>query len=315
MDRSLYILTGFTAVGKTRFSLEWAKRRHAEIVSCDSLLVYRGMDIGTAKPGREARSSVPHHLIDVTDVSHPYSIDRYLREVRRAVREIHGRGHRVLVVGGSGFYLKGFFGPVVDDIEIPDALRAEIREWFASRSLEESVEELRRMNPEGLGELDVSNPRRVLNSLMRCRASGLSLKDLKRRFARRRGIFDDYCKRLLILSRPREALERRLRNRVDRMLKDGLVAEVRALVNEGIEQNPSAARSIGYRETLAFLRGELTEEELPLLIEQNTRRLIKKQRTWFKKFLPAEAVFDLSKGPPPEDWMSVARGSAPRRAH
>ena len=94
------------------------------------------------------------------------------------------------------------------------------------------------------------------------------------------------------------------------MLKDGLVAEVRALVKEGIEQNPSAAQSIGYRETLAFLRGELGEGELPLQIAQNTRRLIKKQRTWFKKFLPSEAVFDLSKGPPPEDWIS-----APRRAN
>lgn len=307
MDRCLYILTGYTAVGKTRLSLDWAQRHNAEIVSCDSLLVYRGMDIGTAKPGREDRSRVPHHLIDVTDVSHQYSIDRYLREVRRAVKEIHGRGHRVLVVGGSGFYLSAFFGPVMDDIEITDAFRADIRERFASRPLEESVEELRRMNPEGLGGLDVSNPRRVLNSLIRCRASGLSLKDLKRRFTRRTGIFDDFAKRVLILSRPREALERRLRKRVDRMLKEGLVEEVRALMKEGIEQNPSAARAIGYRETLAFLRGELAEEELPLTIERNTRRLLKKQRTWFKKFLPAEAVYDLSKGPPPEDWISAPR--------
>ena len=310
VDRCLYILTGYTAVGKTSLSLDWAERHDAEIVSCDSLLVYRGMDIGTAKPGREARSRVPHHLIDVTDVAHQYSIDKYLREVRRVVEEIHGRGHRVLVVGGSGFYLKVFFGPVVDDIEITEELRAEIRERFESQSLEESVEELRRMNPNGLGGMDVSNPRRVLNSLMRCRASGLPLKELKRRLARRPGIFEDYPKRLLVLSRPREDLERRIRERVDRMLEDGLVAEVRALVKEGIEQNPSAAQSIGYRETLAFLRGELGERELPLQIAQNTRRLIKKQRTWFKKFLPAEAVFDLSKGPPPEDWIS-----APRRAN
>ena len=152
---------------------------------------------------------MPHHLIDVTDVAHQYSIDKYLQEVKRVVKEIHGRGHRVLVVGGSGFYLKAFFGPIVDDIEITEELRADIRGRFESQSLEESVEELRRMNPEGLGGLDVSNPRRVLNCLMRCRASGLPIRELKRRFARRPGLFDGFPRRLLILSRSREELERR----------------------------------------------------------------------------------------------------------
>ena len=305
VEQCLYILTGYTAVGKTGFSLDWAERHSAEIVSCDSLLFYRGMNIGTAKPTQAELSRAPHHLVDVSDVSRQYSIDRYVRAVRRVVDEIHGRGNRALVVGGSGFYLNAFFRPMVDHIKISSELRAEITRQFESQSLKESVEELRRMNPDELGELDLSNPRRVLNAWIRCRASGLSLVKLKSRFVEQPGIFENFSKRLLILSRPLEQLEERLLDRVHQMLRNGLVEEVENLVKGGIAQNPSAAQSIGYRETLAYLRGELDEEELPLLIAQNTRRLIKKQRTWFKKFLPTEAVFDMSNGPPPDDWFVV----------
>ena len=302
MKRCLHILTGFTAVGKTTFSLDWAERHGAEIVSCDSLCFYRGMDIGTAKPDKEARSRAPHHLIDVTDVADPYSIGKYIREARRVVKEIRSRGRSVLIVGGSGFYLRAFFEPVVDDIEITDELRAESGQQFESQSLEQSVAQLRRMNPDGLEGLDVSNPRRVFNALLRCRASGLPLTDLKRRLARRPGPFQDFAKRVLVLSRPREELERRIRQRVDRMLEEGLVEEVSGLLEKGIEQNPSAAQAIGYRETLAFLRGELEESELAPMIALHTRQLLKKQRTWFKKFLPPEAVIDLSLSSPPQQW-------------
>ena len=128
MCRFLYVLTGPTAVGKTALALEWAEVNGAEIVSCDASLFYRGLDIGTAKPTAAERARVPHHLIDVCAVRERMDVARYVEAARAACEDIVVRGRKVLVTGGSGFYLKAFFGPVADTIEIPDALRADVAE-------------------------------------------------------------------------------------------------------------------------------------------------------------------------------------------
>jgi len=164
----LYILTGYTAVGKTRLSIDWAKLNNAEIISCDSLLFYRQMDIGTAKPTKAELEEVPHHLIDVVEPSYQYSISEYLNSVKSAVADIHERGKQVLVVGGSGFYLNAFFAPVVDELKLDPADKSRIETQFEKQSLQESVAELLAVNPNGLGELDTANPRRVLNAWLRC---------------------------------------------------------------------------------------------------------------------------------------------------
>ncbi len=294
MDSDLYILTGFTAVGKTRLSLNWAKDNDAEIISCDSLLFYRNMDIGTAKPSEAELREVPHHLIDVAEPSEQYSILKYVRAVRSAIADIHARGKRVLIVGGSGFYLRSFLGPVVDDLFLDPALEAEIVKRFGDQSLSESVAALRSFNPDGLSGLDVDNPRRVLKAWLRCAATGKSLRELREAFESKPGPFDSYIRRLLVLSRPREVLEDRVRQRVDMMIASGLIEEVRRLEHMDFERNPSAAGAIGYRETLACINGLISEKELAETIAKNTRKLLKKQRTWFKKFLPAEAVFDVT---------------------
>lgn len=306
MDSTLYILTGFTAVGKTRMSLDWAKKNGAEIVSCDSLLFYRNMNIGTAKPARDELHEVPHHLINVTEPSCQYSINKYLKAVEQAVAEIHARGKRVLVVGGSGFYLSAFFGPVVDDFRLKSSVKVQIEKEFDGQSLDHSVEVLRKLNPDGLGDLDTKNPRRVLKAWLRCVASGKTLIELKDEFANRSGPFDAFDRKLLILSRPREELEERVKLRVDLMLQQGLVEEVKRLLEEGIERNPSAASAIGYRETIACLRGDLSIDDLAENISLNTRKLLKKQRTWFKKYLPASAMLDLSGiAALPENWHLI----------
>jgi tRNA dimethylallyltransferase len=294
VDPVIYIITGYTAVGKTRFSLNWAKENEAEIISCDSLLFYEGMDIGTAKPTAEERAEVPHHLIDVVPPFSQYSIREYLRSAKELVSEIHARGKKVLVVGGSGFYLNSFFSPVVDGLELDSRKQMQIIEQFESQSLEASLEILRGLNPDGMGDLDVQNPRRVLKAWLRCVAASKPLIQIKADFENLPGQFDGYEKRLLVLSRPREELEKHIRQRVGAMLDDGLIDEVSRLLSVGLLENPSAANSIGYRETIAYLKGELTESQLADAICRNTRRLVKKQRTWFKKFLPEEAVVDVS---------------------
>lgn len=286
MNPVLYVLTGPTAVGKTECALRWAEARNAEIVSCDSLLFYRGMDIGTAKPTAAERARVPHQLIDICEVTERMDVTHYVARARTAVEEIAARGRAVLVTGGSGFYLKSFFGPVADEVEVSAALRAEV----AALPLAGAVARLEQLNPGGLGALDVANPRRVTRALERCLASGKTLAALAEEFSRKPGAFADWRVALTRLDREPADLERRIEARVAAMLRGGLVEEVRRLRTAGLEKNPSAALAIGYREVIAMLDGALPERELLTEIAKNTRALVKKQRTWFRTQLPEHRV-------------------------
>ena len=290
MFRILYVLTGPTAVGKTALALDWAEANGAEVLSCDASLFYRGMDIGTAKPNSAERARVPHHLIDIREVRDRMDVAKYVELARSAAEDIAARGRRILVTGGSGFYLKAFFGPVADDIAVPPGLRAEIDSKLEREGLDALLAELHALNPAGLGGLDVQNPRRVTRALERCRASGRTLAELAADFAAKPGPFVDWELRAVRLDREPEELRERIAKRVDAMLRDGLVDEVRRLRTEGLEENPSAASAIGYRETLAMLRGELPPAELAPAIALNTWGLVRKQRTWFRTQLPADKV-------------------------
>ena len=283
---TLHLLTGPTAVGKTEWALRWAERHGAEIVSCDSLLFYRGMDIGTAKPTREELRRVPHHLIDCQEITEPMDVVRYVAEARRVVDEILARGRRVLVTGGSGFYLRAFLAPVSDDVAIDPAVRAEVTRL----PLTEALERLRSLNPDGLGALDIANPRRVARALERCVVSGRTLRELTEDFSRRPGAFDGFRLEITRLDRDPLDLAERIERRVDAMLAAGLVEEVRRLLPAGLAANRSASRAIGYREVIAMLAGELRAEELRGEIIANTRALVKKQRTWFRTQLPPHRV-------------------------
>lgn len=287
---TLFLLTGPTAVGKTELALQWAEKFDAEIVSCDSLLFYRGMDIGTAKPTKIELARVPHHLVDVYAVDQPMNIATYVQLARKAVDEIVARGRRVLVTGGSGFYLKAFLGPVADGVTVAPELRAELESLLEAKGLEPLLDQLEELNPEGLGDLDQANPRRVIRALERCRASGKTLAQLKAEFAALPGPFADFQVQVTRLGRSTEELHERIDRRIELMLEAGLVEEVRALDGKGLRTNASAERSIGYRETLAMLDGDLPESNLAEEIAKNTRALVKKQRTWFRTQLPEHRV-------------------------
>ncbi len=286
-ERRLRILTGCTAVGKTEAALDWAERHGAEILSCDSLLFYRGMDIGTAKPTLAERQRVPHHLIDVLPVAEAMDIARYAAAALTCAEEIVARGRPVLVVGGSGFYLQSFLRPVVDDVQVSAELRAEVTTLIERQGLAAAVARLRALNPDGLGALDTANPRRVSRALERCLASGQTLTQLAQAFAAKPSIFAGWDIQLFELILPPADLERRIEQRTAAMLAAGLVEEVKRLRAEGLERNPSAARAIGYRETLALLGGAVSPGALGPIIAASTRALVKKQRTWFRTQLPA----------------------------
>jgi len=284
----IHVLTGCTAVGKTELALRWAEEHGAEIVSCDSLLFYRGMDIGTAKPTREEQARVSHHLIDVCEPSEQMDVARYCERARAVIDALHARGVPILVTGGSGFYLKAFFAPVVDAVAVPEA----VREAVAALSAEEAAAELRRLNPSeaALGGIDLANPRRVARALERCLATGRTVAELRRVFAAQPSCFADYEVRVAELVREPEDLRARVQQRVAAMLAGGLLDEVRTLLPRGIKGNPSAARAIGYRESIAVLEGRAPLAGLAAEIVRNTFALVKKQRTFFRGALPAHCA-------------------------
>ncbi|TVP80088.1 MAG: tRNA (adenosine(37)-N6)-dimethylallyltransferase MiaA [Puniceicoccaceae bacterium] len=286
MKPTLHIITGPTAVGKTEYALSYAESHGAEIVSCDASLIYRGMDIGTAKPSAEERARVPHHLIDLSPVDQPYDIVAYVRDAEAAVRDIFARGRSVVVTGGSGFYLKSFFAPVIDEVAVSEELRAQVATLFAEKGLAGLLAKLREQSPAGLGNLDLQNPRRVLRALERCLAAGKDLPTLQAEFAARPQPYADCSKQFILLERDRESLRQRVAQRAEQMLASGLIEEVEGLLSQGIRQNPSAASAIGYRETIAYLEGSLSREDLLPAIVQNTLHLVKKQRTWFRTQIP-----------------------------
>ena len=296
MNLTLYFLTGASASGKTDLSLDWSLANEAEILSCDSLLFYRGMDIGTAKPTGEQRLKVRHHGIDICSLRESFNVADYVKFSQSAIADIRKRGKNVLVVGGSGFYLKSFFSPVVDDLKISGEIVQQAQSLYDAGGLEGLTRELKRLNPDGCGSLDWQNPRRVFNSLQRCLASGKTVIQLNREFDEKPIPFPHFKKLVCCLWREKEDTKSRVVRRVRQMLRQGLLDEVRGLLDEGIVENPSAASAIGYRECIEYLKGGGNNlADLEDNIVRNTMRLVKKQRTWFKKHIPVDRWLFLDK--------------------
>lgn len=299
LKREIIVLTGTTAVGKTETALAEAEAARAEILSCDSTCVYRGMDIGTAKPTPAERSRVPHHGIDLIAPNEVFSVADYEAYALKTVREIFARGNSVLVCGGSGFYLKTFFAPVADAREISPEVRSRVAE-ILSHGNDFAREKLRSLNSDGNAappNFDWENPRRVAKGLERCLASGKTLAELKEEFDRRACAFAAFPRRCILLTRNKDDLNRRITRRVEKMLADGLVDEVRRLADAGtLRAGTPAGSAIGYRETLAWL----AEEEkggigaLAESIALSTRQLAARQRKWFRTQIPIDEVRELS---------------------
>ena len=292
MIGEIHIITGVTAVGKTNYALEYADSHNAEIISCDASLVYRGMDIGTAKPSKQELSRVPHHLIDILEVQESCDIVTYNQHAQRAVDAINARGKSIVVTGGSGFYLKSFFSPVVDLVVVPMSVRSAVSKLYAKSGLNGLLDHLNLISKEGLGKLDCRNPRRVQRALERCMASGKSLPQLHSEFEARPKPYASYSKRLILLSREPDDIRSRVELRAAQMLRQGLIDEVEGLMAAGIQNNPSAASAIGYRETIKYINGQLSTDELLPLIIKNTMQLVKKQHTWFRSQIqkPDESI-------------------------
>lgn len=276
----LAALVGPTAVGKTELSLELALRLQAEIVSADSMQVYRGMDIGTAKPTWRDRERVRHHAIDVVDPSCPFSVADYERVAREALAEIRSRGRLPLLVGGTGLYVRA----VVDGLGLsapgPDwRLREELSRWADERGNHALHARLAEVDPITAQRLHPNDRRRVIRALEVYMLTGEPLSHFHARDQARRR---QQSAVLVGLMRRREELYRRIDARVDAQLRQGLLSEVRGLLHRGFGRNIISLQALGYKEFLPYLAGERTLQECVRQLKKNTRQLAKRQLTWFR---------------------------------
>jgi tRNA dimethylallyltransferase len=273
----LVIILGPTAVGKTAVSIALARRLNGEIVSADSRLLYRGMDIGTAKPMPAEMQGIPHHLIDVVDPDETWSLAIYQREAHCMIDRIHSRGRLPFLVGGTGQYIRS----IVEGWHIPpqkpdSALREAITHWAAEIGPEGLYERLEGIDPAAASNIDYRNLRRTVRALEVIFLTGERFSDLRQKHTCR------YTPLILGIERSRESLYDRIDRRVEQMLEKGLVEEVQGLLDAGYAQDLPTLSAIGYAEIIQYLRGDISLEEAIALIKRNTRIFVRRQANWFK---------------------------------
>jgi tRNA dimethylallyltransferase len=274
-----WFLTGATAVGKTSVGIALAQRLGAEIISLDSMAIYRGMDIGTAKPSRELRDRVSHHLIDIADPSDEYNVAQYVDAAAAAVEQLRSRGREPLFVGGTPLYLKSLLRGLFDGPPADWQLRREIEEELQHVGQQALYDRLAQVDPVAASHIHPHDTRRLMRALEVHRATGEPISHQQLQFEEGRAA--DEC-RVFVLRRQREELHRRIEGRVEAMVSGGLVEEVRALTSDGYELGRTARQAVGYREALAYLAGEHDHDEMIARITYRTRRFAKRQGTWFR---------------------------------
>ncbi len=282
MSEKLIAVLGPTASGKTALAVRLCRALGGEAISCDSMQIYRGMDIGTAKPTSEERGGVPHHMLDVCDPREEYSVARYVREADAAVRDVLSRGKVPVLVGGTGLYADALIrGTEFSARQEEKTLRSELAARLAAEGGEALLAELAAVDPETAARLHANDGRRIVRALEVYRLTGkpLSVHDAETRAAPPR--YD--ALRLVLCPQPRELLYRRIADRVEEMFARGLEAEVRGLLSAGVPAETTAMQAIGYKETAAAIRGEISMEAAKALIVQNTRHYAKRQITWFRR--------------------------------
>lgn len=278
------VLTGPTACGKSDVALCLAERLGAEILSADSMKVYRGMDIGTAKPTPPEQARVPHHLIDLRWPWEGYTVHEYVRDAEAAARGCASRGRAVLMEGGTPLYLKAFLDGLFEGPPPDEALRERLRTEAAEQGLARLHARLERVDPAAAARIHINDERRIIRALEVFEQTGTPISELQRQFGTRR---KHVRARVFALRRPREELRRRIGSRVDRMLERGWLDEARALLKTHEGAHPfakPALGALGYRELWAHLRGEMPLDEARRRIARETGRFVRKQMTWLRSF-------------------------------
>jgi len=285
LDSRCILLAGPTAVGKSEVAFRLAERLGGEIVSVDSMQVYRGLDIGTAKPAPADRARVPHHLIDVVEPTEPFDAAQFVRLADAAVRAIQRRGRTAILCGGTGLYFKALLEGLGEAPPADPALRAELE----AMPLEALLRELAARDPRTYETLDRKNPRRVIRAVEVIRLTGRPFSAQRAEWRRANGGLQPAVP-FFCLSRSADDRRARIEVRVDEMFRRGLVEETRRLLERGLAQNPTAMQAIGYRQVVEHLRGERSLPATIELVKTRTRQFAKRQMTWFRRQLALEWI-------------------------
>ena len=276
----LLLLAGPTAVGKSAIALLLAEKLGGEIVSVDSMQVCRGLDIGTAKASRGDRARVPHHLIDVVEVTEPFDAAQFVRLASRAVADIQSRGRLPILCGGTGLYFKAFLEGLGQAPPADTALRAVLQ----ATPLPELLRELAERDPATYERIDRQNPRRVIRALEVIRLTGKPF-SAQRADWHHASRITHHAAHSLGFARSAADLRQRIETRVDAMFRQGWVAETEQLLRRGLAQNKTAMQALGYRQIIEHLRGERSLPETIELVKARTRQFAKRQMTWFRRQL------------------------------
>lgn len=290
MERiSVYAVVGPTATGKSAYAVDLAKRLGGEIVSGDSMQLYRGMDIGTAKATAEEQAGIPHHLLDIADISEPFSAGRFLTLAADAIRGIHARGKVPIVCGGTGLYIELLLtGRRLTETAADPALREELLRFAQENGAEALHERLRQLDPDAAAAIHPNNIKRVVRAIEICETAGVTKSEADKRSTEGENPF---CPTIIRLTCPdRASLYERIDRRVEDMFARGLENEVRTLCAHGLRQTPTASQAIGYKEFYPYFDGLRTLSEVQEEICRNTRRYAKRQETWFSHMQVTETI-------------------------
>ena len=285
VDRAI-VITGATASGKSAVATRLAERLDAEILSLDSIAVYRGMDIGTAKPTMQDRRRVPHHLIDLVEPCEEFSVARYLRAAHQTLAEIEARGRQAIFVGGTPMFLKGVLrgfdpGPPADW-----EFRQAIEEDVARHGIEALYERLRQVDPLAAHQIAPTDKRRMIRALEVAR-TGVPLSHRQTQFVRKRSA--EEC-RVFAIQRPRDQLHQRINQRVGNMFDQGLVQEIRELLAKHGSLSRTASQAVGYREVIDWIGKHGSLQETIESVAAHTRQIARRQETWFRSFSEVRIV-------------------------
>lgn len=281
MKRPLIILTGPTAVGKTSLSLSLAKELDGEIVSADSMQVYRYMDIGTAKIREEERQGIPHHLIDVLDPWEDFNVVRFQKMAREALEEIWERGQIPIVTGGTGFYIQALLYDIhFTENNEDSSLRKDLENYARENGAEALHSRLEEVDEKAASQIHFNNVKRVIRALEFYYQTGKKISEHNEEERKRTSPYDF---KYFVLNDEREHLYARINQRVDLMMEEGLVEEVQKLKEMGCDSTMVSMQGLGYKEILSYLEGECTLDEAVYKIKRDTRHFAKRQITWFKR--------------------------------
>lgn len=279
MIRHCWFLTGATASGKSELSLALARQLNAEIISLDSMAIYREMDLGTAKPSRIARQSIPHHLIDILAPHESYSVSQYREAAIETIQDIQSRAKQVLFVGGTALYLQALLKGIFDGPPADWAFRQAIDEEVQQVGHERLHERLKLVDPLSADKLHPNDTKRIVRALEVLHLTGKPISHQQREFEQ--SLRPEQC-RVFWLHRPRPELHQRIEQRVEAMFRDGLISEVAGLLERYGQLSHTATQAVGYKEVIAHLQGQGTVAQTMEQVKIRTRRFARAQETWFR---------------------------------